>query len=342
MLSDLHFGKYNNDEWLFRMEDYFYNFFIPVITKYKKANDVLVILGDIFDNRNSINLKAINIVIKLFEDLAKIIDIHILIGNHDMYLMNDNSINSVSVIRNIDGITIYDKPTNINFDGLDVLMMPWINGKNNEIDVLDNNTADLLFCHSDLNGCRTQLHPTRPHNRNILNIDDFKGYEHIYSGHIHIRQKIKNFTFVGSPYHLDRNDVENRKGIYIFDTKTKTDFLIENNYSPEFKKIKIISESDFKELKTVLDTKDFIDVSISNELLVKKPELRLEFDKLANKYKISNLEFIDDIVKDKKNIKPIENIDIKKLSIEWVNNLSIDNDIKIKMLKTIEKCYTMI
>lgn len=342
MLSDLHFGKYNNDEWLFRMEDYFYNFFIPVITKYKKSNDVLVILGDIFDNRNSINLKAINIVIKLFEDLAKIIDIYILIGNHDMYLMNDNSINSVSVIRNIDGITIYDKPTNINFDGLDVLMMPWINGKNNEIDVLDNNTADLLFCHSDLNGCRTQLHPTRPHNRNILNIDDFKGYEHIYSGHIHIRQKIKNFTFVGSPYHLDRNDVENRKGIYIFDTKTKTDFLIENNYSPEFKKIKIISESDFKELKTVLDTKDFIDVSISNELLVKKPELRLEFDKLANKYKISNLEFIDDIVKDKKNIKPIENIDIKKLSIEWVNNLSIDNDIKIKMLKTIEKCYTMI
>jgi hypothetical protein len=37
-------------------------------------------------------------------------------------------------------------------------------------------------------------------------------YGKVYSGHIHIVQEINYFTFVGSPYHLDRNDVGNKKG----------------------------------------------------------------------------------------------------------------------------------
>ena len=92
------------------MKSYFYDFFIPTIKQHAKPQDKLFFLGDLFDNRNSINLKTINAVIELFETLSEIIDCHVLLGNHDMYLMNSPEINSVATIRNIKNVTIYDEP----------------------------------------------------------------------------------------------------------------------------------------------------------------------------------------------------------------------------------------
>lgn len=356
IISDAHFGKYNmdSDKWLNHMKSYFYDFFIPMLKQYKKKNDKLFFLGDLFDNRNSISIKAINTVIQLFEDLSKIIECHVLLGNHDMYLMNSPDINSVSTIRNINNVYIYEEPKQINIDGLSVVMMPWIHGKDNEKDVLSKYAgADLLFCHSDLNGCRTQLYPTRPINRNILDIEDFGGFGHVYSGHIHIVQTIQNFTFVGSPYHLDRNDVGNRKGIFVYDTKSKSDFFIENDFSPEFKKIQILEDSDFDTLKSELKTNNFIDISISNNLLLNTPHLRLELDKLTNKHKIENIEFINDIIHEDKPTRVYnysKDKTIKEISFEWVENLKINDEtdlfteieLKGKMNETIENCYNLL
>ena len=60
--SDFHYGKHtmDSDRWLNIMDDYFYNFFIPLLKENMKKDNVLVICGDIFDNRNSIGLKIIN------------------------------------------------------------------------------------------------------------------------------------------------------------------------------------------------------------------------------------------------------------------------------------------
>lgn len=356
IISDAHFGKYNidSDKWLNNMKSYFYDFFIPLLKAHMKPGDKLFFLGDLFDNRTSINLKTINTVIELFETLSKIIECHVLLGNHDMYLMNSPDINSVATIRNINNVIIYDQPKQINIDGLSILMMPWIHGKDNEIDVLNKYSGcDLLFCHSDLNGCRTQLYPTRPLNRNILDITDFSGYGKVYSGHIHIVQTINNFTFVGSPYHLDRNDVQNRKGIFVYDTKKKTDFFIENDFSPEFKKIKLVQESDIDKLQKEVLTNNFIDVEISNNLILNSPHIRLEFDKISNKYKIQSIEFINDIVDEKKTTrisKYNKDKSIKDISYEWLANLSINNEtdlfseieLKNKMKETIENCFTLI
>ena len=335
LISDTHFGKYaiDSDKWLNIMTSYFYDFFIPTLKKHKKPGDILFFLGDLYDNRTSINIKVINTVVKLFEDLSEIIDIHMILGNHDNFNMIDTDINSICTIRNIKNITIYEQPNQIIFDGLKIAIMPWIYGKDNEIKILEKYSgSDLLFCHSDLNGCRTQLYPTRPLSKRILDITDFKGYGKVYSGHIHIVQEINNFTFVGCPYHLDRNDYENVKGIFVYDTKKKTDFFIENNFSPEFKKIKILKDSDFDILKKELETNNFIDLQISNNLLLNSPHLRLELDKLTNKYKIENLEFINDIVKE---IKPrlqsntLKNKSIKDISHEWIDAIKI-NELRFK------------
>jgi calcineurin-like phosphoesterase family protein len=173
ILSDTHFGKHavDSEKWLLMMKSYFYDFFIPTLKSKIKPEDKLIFLGDLFDNRNSINLKIINEVIQLFEKLSQIIECHVLLGNHDMYLMNSSDINSPAVIKHIPNIHIYDKPKIIDLDGLKTLMMPWISGKDNEKAILEKyKGCDLLFCHSDLNGCRTQLYPTRPIHKNILDI----------------------------------------------------------------------------------------------------------------------------------------------------------------------------
>jgi UDP-2,3-diacylglucosamine pyrophosphatase LpxH len=106
------------------MNNYFYQFFIPFIKEVKKTNDKLVVLGDIFDNRTSINTKVLNSVVKLFETLSKIIEIHIILGNHDIFAMTDPEINSVVSIRNISNIIIYNEPTLVTFDNTKCLFMP--------------------------------------------------------------------------------------------------------------------------------------------------------------------------------------------------------------------------
>lgn len=359
IISDPHFGKYtlDSDKWLNLMKNYFYDFFIPIIKKYAKKNDKLLILGDLFDNRNSIDMRAINIVVELFENLSEIIECHVLLGNHDQRMMNDPNINSIATIRNIKNVYVYHEPTEITFDNKTALMFPWVHGKNTEKEILEKYSGkDLLFCHSDLNGCRTQLNPTRPNNRNILDIEDFNGYGKIYSGHIHIVQTIQNFTFVGSPYHLDRNDIDNTKGIYVYNTKKNEDFFIENDYSPEFKKFKITEEKHIKKLKKELEnTNNFIDIEISNNLIVNNPQLRLEFDNLTNKHKIERIEYIDDIVKDndkeeKPNKKDYSNKTIKEISLDWVDELKINDEtdmfkeieLRQEMKNTVEKCFSIL
>ena len=355
MLSDTHFGKYTNDsdKWLINMTSYFYDFFIPLLKEHKKKDDKLFFLGDLFDNRTSINIKVINAVVKLFEDLGKIIEVHALIGNHDSWNMNSIEINSDCVIRNINNVIVYEEPKIINIENKSILMMPWIHGKNAEKTILEKYTGtDLLFCHSDLNGCRTQLNPTRPHDRHILDIEDFLGYNKIYSGHIHIVQDIKNFKFIGSPYHLDRNDVENQKGIFIYDTKKDTDIFIANNFSPEFIKIKIEDDNDLNKLQDNILTKNFIDIEVSNQLLVNSPHVRLQLDKICNKFKINNITYIDDIVTNKKEKKIhaySKDKTIKDISHEWITNIKInenidifsDIEIKNKMKETIDECFKL-
>ncbi len=356
IVSDFHWGKYTNDseKWLRIMSDYFYNWLIPSLKTYAKKGDKLMILGDIFDNRTSINLKVINHVVKLFEDLSKIIEIHSILGNHDMFAMADPEINSVCTIRNIPNVFIYEQPTVLNFDGKETLLMPWIHGKNEEKKILEQYSGlDLLLCHSDLNGCRTQLYPTRPHNREILEIDDFSGYKQVYSGHIHIQQTINNFTFVGSPYHLDRNDVANSKGLWVYDTKKSKDIFIENDHSPQFKKVRIMSDDDIKQLKETDFKKDFIDMEISKALILNQPSVKLSIEKIINKWTPTDVRYIDDIVKDKKVYiikENHENKSIKDWSKDWVDNLVINQetdmfteiDFKAGMKNTIESCFKIL
>ena len=66
ILGDLHFGvRSNSVEWLNIQKDFFENVFIPNLKKHYKPGDVLVQVGDTFDNRQSIN-QGFCIILKIY------------------------------------------------------------------------------------------------------------------------------------------------------------------------------------------------------------------------------------------------------------------------------------
>lgn len=296
--TDWHFGVYLNnlDKWLNMMEDYFQNFFIPYLKENVKPGDIIVHCGDLYDNRTSIPIIASYKAEKILTEISKILPVHLIVGNHDLWNKGSNDVNSVRLFNFVDNIHVYTETSSIQVFDKKLVLMPWVEKRLDMIKEIKNNPGDYLFCHSDLNGCRMHLNSVAHRNPDKIDVLEFKGYKHVFSGHIHIRDTHNNFTFVGSPYQMDRNDMGDQKGITILDLITgKIDF-VPNTHSPVFKKFTIREESDIDDMDSLKDTKDYIDLTISNNLLVNNRKLRRKLEMLLTSGNFASVEYLNDIV----------------------------------------------
>jgi hypothetical protein len=191
---------------------------------------------------------------------------------------------------------VYEEPTKIDFMGKSILMLPWVEKRKNQIEILKQfSGCDYLFCHSDLNGAKMHLTSVAHKNHDKIDVEEFSGYRSVYSGHIHLKQVNKNFTFVGNLFEMDRNDLGNQKGIFILDVIENTERFIPNNVSPKFKKVYLKSEDDILSLDSV-STKDYIDLFISNSLLINNRKLRRKLEAMLEQGNFASVEYLDDIV----------------------------------------------
>jgi DNA repair exonuclease SbcCD nuclease subunit len=270
LISDLHFGMRSNSmEWLDIQTDYFYNWFIPTVKKYVLKDDSLFILGDIFDNRQNVQLLVQHTVIKLMEDLSQIFPkIYILVGNHDIYRKHSNEVTSLDCLKYIPNITIFKKPFTEKIQGKTCFFVPWRKNKEHEFETYEKQKhADYVFCHSEVYGVKMN---SKVKNDAGNDIKIFEKFGKVYSGHIHYSQKLKNFTLIGNPYEMTRSDAGNKKGIYLIDFENDTELFIENTYSPKFMKLNITSIYDKKisDLKKMFDG-NFIDLYVSSNIISK-------------------------------------------------------------------------
>lgn len=297
--TDWHFGVYLNnlDKWLNMMEDYFYNDFIPFIKENAEEGDILIHCGDLYDNRTSIPIIASYKAEKILLEISKIIPLHIIVGNHDLWNKGSNDVNSVRLFNYVNNVHVYTETDTLLIGGKKLVLMPWVEKRIEMIKSIKENPGDYLFCHSDLNGCRMHLNSVAHRNADKIDVEEFGGYKHVFSGHIHIRQTNNNFTFVGSPYQMDRNDLGDQKGITILDLSTGEMDFSPNKYSPVFRKFSVAQEEDVDRLDELKDSKDYIDLSISNSLLISNRKLRRKLETLLEKGSFSSVEYIDDIVK---------------------------------------------
>jgi len=109
-IANTNFGYKNNSiEWSNNMKDYFYESFIPLLKKYKKEGDVLVHLGNLFCSQD-INIKTLNLVINIFDEISTILPIKFIVGKLD----KQSDVNIYSIFRNNPNIEIIQETTVIN------------------------------------------------------------------------------------------------------------------------------------------------------------------------------------------------------------------------------------
>ncbi len=298
MITDTHFGLYLNnlDKWLNMMEGTFDNFIIPLLREEVRPGDILVHCGDLYDNRTSIPINVMYVVERILTDIADILPVHMIVGNHDLYNKGTNEVNSVNLYNHIDNITVYTDTHTIEHGGKKLVLLPWVEKRLDMIREIDNNPGDYLFCHSDLNGCMMHLNSVAHRNHDKIDVSAFARYEHVFSGHIHIRQRNKNFTFIGSPYQMDRNDMNDQKGITILDLEKGEIEFIPNEYSPIFRKLTIETSEDIDKLDGEIGSKDYIDLVISNNLLVSDRKVRRKLEIVLSKGSFASIEYLDDII----------------------------------------------
>jgi hypothetical protein len=187
-------------------------------------------LGDFLDRRKFVNFLTLNAVqngfVKRLEQSGA--KMHCILGNHDIFYKNKSEVNSLQELFS-DRFVVHDTPKVLDFDGLPIAMLPWIN-KENEGDCLDfirTAPADILCGHLELHGFNV-LRNT-PFDGG-MNADLFKRYSAVYTGHFHCRHSRDNVHYLGCPYQITMNDYGDKKGFHVLDTDTGDLEFIPNPY----------------------------------------------------------------------------------------------------------------
>jgi DNA repair exonuclease SbcCD nuclease subunit len=335
LIGDSHIGLgYPNktDKWFKVHQEYFSEFLIPLLKREVTEGDIIVHLGDLFDNRNIIPINLLNFGMDIVEEISKIAPLHIIVGNHDLWSKSASEINTIRPFRWIPNVTIYDKTEVFEYNGLNILMMPYIESRLEQVKLIgENRNCDYLFCHSDLNGCKMHLTSVAHKNSDKIDISDFRSFKKVRSGHIHLVQSNDNFTFVGSIFQMDRNDRGDQKGIFVIDTSDNSEKFYPNNISPVFKKVVVKSESDVDDLDSLVGSKDYIDIVISNSLLVSNRKLRRKLEFLLESGNFASVEYLDDITEELVDSGDVDNIDSDDNTVQDYDfSLSLDYDEYIK------------
>ncbi len=241
-LADIHFGVHKNKfSYLDSQQDYFLNFFIPLVKKQKQQNKniALFILGDVFESRETINLRVLHESREIFKLLSEIIDIYILLGNHDIYNVNSNNISSLDAFFGLEhnkhdkieynNIHVWKTPEQIRVKDKTFYVLPWVHKKDEFKELIDSDNSDYLLSHCDINELKLNRYSSVDYG---IEVKQLRKYKKIFSGHIHYRQEHKNIYMVGCPQSTKFSDLGNDKGIYILDVDNDTTEFIKNDYSP--------------------------------------------------------------------------------------------------------------
>ena len=156
LLTDLHFGARNDNQKVASFQKKFYDdVFFPYIDKHGITE--VVNLGDTFDRRKFISYTSLKSAKEmLFEPLhQRGMKMYTIVGNHDITYKNTLEVNSINLLLDrYDNVIEYSEPTEINIDGLDILLVPWICKDNEEKtwSIIEETKAQVCFGHLELTG----------------------------------------------------------------------------------------------------------------------------------------------------------------------------------------------
>ncbi len=229
IITDQHFGARKNSK-LFH--DYFLKFYNDVFfpTIEKEGISTIIDMGDTFDSRKGIDFSTLSWAKNNYYNKLKDCTIHTIVGNHTAYYKNTNEVNAIDLLlREYDNVHIYSEATEIKLDNLGVLLVPWINNDNEKrtLKLVDKTKSEVVMGHLELKGFRI-------HRGYVMETGTdknlFAKFKRVFSGHYHTRSDQENISYLGNPYEIYWNDLEDPRGFHIFDTETLEVTPINNPY----------------------------------------------------------------------------------------------------------------
>ena len=310
IITDTHYGARKGSKFL---HDYFEKFYDDVFFPTLEAEGIntVIHMGDAFDSRKSIDYQSLEWAKRVVFDRLKKYDVHMIVGNHDCYYKNTNDVNSPELLlQTYSNIKTYSKVTEVTIHNLNVLFIPWINAENFEdtINAIKISNSKCTMGHLELNGFRA-------HRGHIMEegMDGklFEKFDRVFSGHYHTRSDDGRIFYLGNPYEMFWNDVNDTRGFTIFDTETLTHTPVNNPYKLFYN---IYYEDTNHKLFNTTEYKNKI-----VKVIVRKKSKPKEFEKFIDKLYSAGVQ----------DLKIIENFEIKESEefeiSEDENTLSILN-----------------
>ena len=290
IIGDLHIGVKSSNEVMMRHQARFFNFFLNELKN--RGVGTIIQLGDIWDNRRQVNFRALQFAQEtFFEPINDAgIELHTLIGNHDIFYRETLDINSSGLLlRPYKHIHVYDEPTTLNFEKISFDIIPWMCNDNKNIcmEYMKNSKSDYCCGHFEINNF--EVMKGIPY-ENGMDEENFGKYKQVFSGHFHIRSHRGNITYVGTPYELTWGDYNTPKGFLIFDTETNSWEYVENPITYFY----YITYDEIGGYITNLDKMDLADCYIKLVIRSKKEEfIYNNFINKLFKMKPADIKFVE-------------------------------------------------
>jgi DNA repair exonuclease SbcCD nuclease subunit len=318
ILNDSHFGARGDSQLFF---DYSMKFFDNVFFPYLKENNISTVIhaGDLMDRRKFVNFNILNQIRTRIMDVLdnNNIKMHCILGNHDVYYRNTNLINSMNeLFGKHPSMVIYENPTVINFDGLDIALLPWINNENynQSVDFIKTVAAPIIIGHLELEGYDV-IRGVKSHGG--MNPKMFDRFEQVLSGHFHCRQKKDNIYYMGTQYQITFGDLNETKGFHVFDTDTRDIEFISNPY-------KMFHSLVYNDENGEIDSDNFTCDNLKDtyvKLYVEHKEHPYSFEKFVDKLYncgISKITMVEEI--DNSDWTKEEIVDLEQDTVTLINN----------------------
>ena len=332
IITDTHYGCRKGSK-LFQdyFEEFYKNVFFPTLEK-EEITTVLH-LGDAFDSRKSIDYQSLEWTKRVVLDPLLKYDVHMLVGNHDAYYKNTNSVNSPSLLlQNYSNIKTYSDPEVIKIGNLNVLLIPWICADNEEktLRLIKNSGCKVAMGHLELNGFQAHRGHTMDDGMDSIVFDNFTK---VFSGHYHTRSNNGTVFYLGNPYEIFWNDVNDTRGFHIFDTETLEHTPVNNPY-----KMYYVIYYDDDNYQT-FDTREYENKIV--KVIVRKKSNTKKFEKFIDKLyasNISELKIVENLqIEENEDFEAYESEDTLSILNRYVeeSEISLDKSIVQKMLHEI-------
>lgn len=338
IIGDTHWGI-KGDSPIFHenMKKFLDKTFFP----YLKDNniDTVIHLGDLVDKRKIINFSSSNrlktdFINRLVKEKIKV---YFIVGNHDTYYKNTNSLNVYKElqIEKYENIFVFENPQDLVIKDTSCLFLPWICKDNKELSykTIEKSNSRIVFSHLELCGFEFSKGIVSKHGDDPSN---FNKFEFVFSGHYHTRSNKNNIYYLGSPIEFTWIDYHDPKGFHVFDF---------SNFKLEF-----IQNEDkiFKKFFYNDNGNDPLDIDFSQyensvvKLVVIDKQDEILYSKVIKKIEESNpfsLTIEDALVFEFEDIKEEQSKVDDTFSIikEYVNVSNIEN--KDKIISKIEDLY---